>query len=31
MPPPGYFNAEDENGKWKGYLKKIIENVKELI
>ncbi len=30
-PHPGILMREDENGKWKGYLKRIIEEVKELI
>ena len=30
-PHPGILMREDENGKWKGYLRKIIEELKELI
>lgn len=30
-PHPGILMREDENGKWKGYLKKIIEEVKTLV
>lgn len=30
-PHPGILMREDENGKWKGFLKKIIEEVKKLI
>lgn len=30
-PHPGILMREDENGKWKGYLKKIIEEVKRIL
>lgn len=30
-PHPGKLMREDENGKWRGYLKRIIKEVKELI
>ncbi len=29
-PHPGILMREDENGKWKGYLKKIIEEIKRV-